>query len=267
MKKAWVQVLGAGEAFSEREGNTAFWFRSNDPSLPEFLVDCGYQVPERYWRALRRERIGKRSRSLQGVFFTHLHADHAFGIVPLLVRFWEESRRETLLIAGPRGVRSYVERLLDLGYPGLREKLSFPLVFHEWKSSETWSWSGLRVRCASTRHSVPNYCLRIEGEGFSFAVSGDGGLTVRVKELLAGVGVHFQECYTAEPRFPTHADLRTSLSMFQAIGNPRLLVFTHLQRSEEVRIRTLLKALRPRGLRVKIARSGQIFLLSDFKSI
>ena len=78
--RAGVRVVGCGEAFDVGLGNTSYLFSGE--GYPALLFDCGYQIPERLW--LNRLHLG-----LDAVFFTHLHADHSFGFVPLMARYWE----------------------------------------------------------------------------------------------------------------------------------------------------------------------------------
>jgi len=122
MSGASIQVIGSGEAFDSELGNTAYLLRGK--GVPGVLFDCGYQVPERLWRT-------RYHASLDAVFFTHLHADHAFGIVPLLTRYWEEKREKPLALIGGPGLEAYVRRHMELGYPGMLQRLKFELEFLE----------------------------------------------------------------------------------------------------------------------------------------
>ena len=100
-----VHVVGAGEAFDSGLGNNSFLLSATRG--PTVLIDCGYQIPERLWaRDLHR--------SIDAIYFTHTHADHAFGVVPLLTRFWEERRKRSLTIIGHRGVEDAHRDPIDL---------------------------------------------------------------------------------------------------------------------------------------------------------
>src|SRR3954452_18272937 len=99
---ATLRVLGTGEAFDTGLGNNSCLLydgKKGSPSkekrIPTFLFDCGYQIPERLWA------LPKLYPELDAVALTHFHADHAFGLAPLLVRFAEEGREEPLGIFGP----------------------------------------------------------------------------------------------------------------------------------------------------------------------
>jgi ribonuclease Z len=241
---ATIQALGVGEAFSSTEGNTAFWVkcgeglaRSKGAPQTRFLVDFGYQIPERLWAL-------SPSPELDAIFLTHFHADHAFGLVPFLVREFEEKRSEPLTVFGPPGVSRFVQKLLDLGYPGVRGRLGFPLQFEVLRPGGVILWRGIRIQAARTRHSVLNLCLQFQGPWGSFSVSGDGALTSESRTLALGSDVHFQECYTVKPGIPTHANLDEILraiedaaSSAEIQGAWRSRIFlTHFSRLERVKI-------------------------------
>jgi ribonuclease Z len=203
MRSACIQVIGSGEAFDSELGNTAYLLRGED--VPCVLLDCGYQVPERLWRTGYHE-------DLDAVFFTHLHADHAFGIVPLLTRFWEEKREKPLTLIGGPGLEAYVRKLLDLGYPGMAQRFRFDLEFLELREGDVLAWRGLSFRGARTVHSVLNLTVRVDfedaaGVAHSFSVSGDGATTSDTRALVEDVGLHLQEIYSVDADIPSHENL------------------------------------------------------------
>ena len=97
-----ITVIGSGEAFDVGLGNNAYLVSAS--RAPNLLIDCGYQVPERLWAS-------GLAKSIDGIYLTHTHADHAFGIAPLITRFWEERRKRRLDIIGHRGIESYFRKI------------------------------------------------------------------------------------------------------------------------------------------------------------
>lgn len=223
--KAAIVVIGSGEAFDADLGNTAYLFRGK--KLPTVLFDCGYQIPERLWKKELHVEI-------DAICFTHLHADHSFGIVPLLVRYWEEGRTAPLQIIGPRGTERFVSRLLDMGYPGLSKRIAFPIRFLVLSPERVLALGDLRLSCASTVHSILNYTVRVEveGKGPSFAVSGDGQITQATKSLVNDVDVLFQEVYNDKPEIPVHADFAT-VSAWIKKSKVKTIVTSHFARSHK----------------------------------
>ena len=76
--KAQLGLIGCGEAFDTGFGNNSCIFFGE--RLPTVLFDCGYQIPERLWA------LAPGLRSVDAVYLTHFHADHAMGLAPLIVR-------------------------------------------------------------------------------------------------------------------------------------------------------------------------------------
>ncbi len=222
-----VQIVGTGEAFDSGLGNNAFLLSGR--GIPRVLIDCGYQVPERLWAS-------GAHKSIDAVYLTHTHGDHAFGIVPLLARYWLERRTRPLTILGHAGVRRYVERLFALGYPSMLERLSFPIEYRTMHPRRALELDGLRLTCARSRHSVPNLSVRFEdSRGRSVAFSGDGDISDETRQLYAGVDVLFHELYRLRRSFPGHTRLPDLRKMVESLEIP-VVVVSHHARRERVRI-------------------------------
>jgi ribonuclease Z len=134
-----VRVFGCGEASDSGVGNNGFLLTGQGSgATARILIDCGYQTPERLW-------ADGLHRGLNAIYLTHTHthADHGFGVVPLLTRYWEERRTRFLTIIGHRGVCSYITKLMNLG---------FKLV----SSSRPLAWGGLTFRTGRSQHGVMN---------------------------------------------------------------------------------------------------------------
>ena len=239
-----LRVLGCGEAFDTGLGNNscllydgAKGVPAQEKRFPTILFDCGYQIPERLWA------LPKLYRELDAVVLTHFHADHAFGLAPLLVRFAEEGRTEPLGIFGPQGAVAFCGRLLDLAYPGIRKKLPFEVEFCEFKSNDSVEWAGLTFSCARSAHSVLNLAVRVEGPGISFAVSGDGQLTPETCELYEGVKFLLHEIYTVQDSIETHCDLK-SLTKFVARSRIERVGITHVSRNQITSMKQAWKELK-----------------------
>jgi ribonuclease BN (tRNA processing enzyme) len=225
---AQLQVIGSGEAFDSGLGNTSYLFTGK--RLPTVLFDCGYQIPERLWAE-------DAHKTIDAICFTHLHADHAFGVVPLLARYWEEKRKRPLRILGPKGTATFLRKLFDLGYPGFMKKIGFTMEFEDLTEKEELNWRGLRFRVARTKHSVLNHTIRVDFAGGSFAISGDGRVKPEGWELVKDVGLLCQECYNKRAEIPVHEDLRT-LEAFMARADVKVkrIGLAHLSRNEKAGI-------------------------------
>jgi ribonuclease Z len=231
-------ILGTGEAFDTGLGNQSTLLLSRTANI---LFDCGYQIPERLW-------LQKEYREVDAAIFSHLHADHCFGIVPLLMRFWEEGRRKPFSIIGRRGVGRYVRELFELGYPGVYRKLRFPIRYREVSADSSFRFKGLKLKFAPTTHSVENLAVRIDAPSWSLAISGDGQLTPESRALFSGVDLLVQELYSVKPKTPVHCDLETLTDYVRSSSVGRIGV-THHARDERSMLRKKVAALRRRDSR------------------
>ena len=198
MSAASVRFLGTGEAFDARP-HTSLLLRTDRATL---LLDCGAFVPPELWRA------EPAAEALDGIWISHLHADHVFGLAALLGRAWEEERRRPLTLLGAQGVRDAVEDLLDRGYPGLRRRFAFPLEEVVVEPGQEVVFRGLALRSALSAHSLRNLSLRVEIPGAApLCYSGDGAPTADSAEL-AREAAWVHECFAADREVPGHASLK-----------------------------------------------------------
>lgn len=81
---------------------TSFLVRFNGRML---LIDCGEgtQIPLK--------KCGWGFKAIDGVLFTHYHADHIAGLPGLLLTLGNSGREEPLLLMGPPGIKTVVEGL------------------------------------------------------------------------------------------------------------------------------------------------------------
>jgi len=244
-----IKIIGCGEAFdSYGFGNNSCVLYGR--SLPTVLFDCGYQIPERLWQ------YPKIYKNLNAIYFTHTHADHIFGIVPLLARYLEEGRRKTLVIFGPKGIKKHALALLKLGYSSVAKKLTFKIVFKELKSGQSFRYENLMFSCARSAHSRVNLSVRVQAKnGKSFGVSGDGNLTPATKKLFSGVDLLLHECFWLKQRENFHSSLET-IYEFAISHGVKKVGLTHQSRLLRGRIEGAVARLGDR--RFFVVKPGQI---------
>lgn len=178
-----------------------------DPALPNtslllcgartLLLDCGYAVPHAFWA------ISSDVDLLDGVWISHGHADHCFGLPALLLWMRLGGRKRPLTILGGPGSRARLEQLLELGYPGsYAPHKCYAIEYVELQPNTTESFGPLELRIAASAHSIVNYALRIDAPGQrSVMYSGDGAVTEGTRALARGVSVLVHECF-----FPARSD-------------------------------------------------------------
>ncbi len=252
---ARLTILGTGEAFDSGRGNNACLLHGTRRAgtVPCLLLDCGYQIPERLWA------LGRVYPRLDGIYLTHLHADHAFGVVPLLTRFFEERRTRPLSLIGAPGLSAYVRKLFALGYPNLYSRLGFELQFIEVRPGIACKWNTLELRVARSLHSVMNYSVRVEKPGgWSFGVSGDGEMTAETEALFDDVDLLFQEIYSDRPA-PLHGNLGQLERFARRARISRVIGVTHHSRQLRARIAARVRELRQKDPRFKSLQPGMVF--------
>jgi ribonuclease BN (tRNA processing enzyme) len=214
-----ITVLGCGEAFDESLPNTSLLIRGADSVV---LLDCGYSVPPQIWRADRDANL------IDLIYISHPHADHMFGLPPLLGRMWEDGRTKPIVLMSQPAVLEKVAYLMELGYPGLRPRFQFPIEFREVAPGAEADFGSMRLRFAPTRHSVTNLAVRMEANGHSVCYSGDGDITAESRVLYEGADIVFHEAYSFE-KSPVHGEINEVLQMGGACG-VRKMALMHVQR-------------------------------------
>ena len=99
---------GVGEAVDERLPNTSILLESQGHRL---LLDCGFTAAHTLFAA-----APDAATTLRGVFISHFHGDHWFGLPALLSRLMVEGRTAPLAIVGLPGVEEKVRGLVPLAY-------------------------------------------------------------------------------------------------------------------------------------------------------
>lgn len=217
-----VLCLGVGEAFDGALGNSSFLVRSRNSLL---LVDCGFNaVPAFFRTALEAD-------ALDAVYLSHFHADHCFGLPALLTKFWEEHRSKPLTIIGRPGAKERTFQLLNLGYPGILEKLPFELQFIE--TTNGFRWNEMQMDFAPTKHSELNHAIRINDGTRIVGFSGDGELTTASKELFSTVELLVHEAFTFEINAPNHGTAKSVLEFAKNhCAALKTLAFVHISSKE-----------------------------------
>lgn len=219
-----ITFLGVGEAFDENIPNTSMLVRTEVEGNPlTVLLDCGYSVPPRLWRQQLQPD------TLDAIWISHFHADHAFGIPPLLVRFWEEKRKKELYFIGQKGIETFVVKCLDLAYPYFYSRLEFSLRFEEVEPARPLKALGMSWITAVNDHPQRNLALRMEGQGKSLFYSGDGRPTSETWTLAKGVDLMVHEAFHLSRQIPGHGTIAGCLEMARDCGAKRLAL-VHIQR-------------------------------------
>lgn len=113
-----VHILGCGSALPTLKHNATSQIVEIRGKM--FMVDCG----EGTQISLRRSHIN--FMKVQGVFISHLHGDHCFGLIGMISTFGMMGRTANLNIYAPAALEPLLEEELDMFCSGLE----FEVVFH-----------------------------------------------------------------------------------------------------------------------------------------
>ena len=242
--EGWMEILflGVGEACDPAYLNTSLLVRPEGAKACTAMLDCGFTVPHRYFLG-----CGD-AEQLEALWISHFHGDHFFGVPLLLLRFWEMGRRQPLRVLGPAGVADRVTAAMNLAYPGLLERLTFPLEFSVVADNEWVEAAGMRWRGAPCEHAQEARAVRLDDGGVSLFYSGDGRPTPASAALARGCACVVHEAFNFAGETVGHGSVSGGIDFARQAG-AGLLALVHVQREERQRhageMQALLGSLKP----------------------
>ena len=220
-----VQFLGTGDAFgSGGRFNTCFLV---DRGARKFLIDCGASA------MIAMRKFGVDPNAIDAIVLSHLHGDH-FGGLPFFIldAQFVSRRRAPLVIAGPQGLATRLETLMEAMFPGMWEKQrEFPiaLVEIEAQTSTPVGPEGPRVTGFPVKHpsGATSFALRIDCDGKTIAFTGDTEWVDILIEVGRDADLFISECYMDERAVPNHLSFATLKERLPECG-ARRIVLTHM---------------------------------------
>lgn len=120
-----------------------------------YLVDCGEGTQHRVLRT------PLSLHSLAGVFITHVHGDHCYGLPGLLASAGLQGRTRPLDIVAPEGIEAWLLATFQL----TQTWLPFQLRFHATEAlleTDEWRDADVAVSTTALAHRVPSYAYRLK---------------------------------------------------------------------------------------------------------
>lgn len=186
---------------------------------------------------------------VHAVFLTHLHSDHMTDFNDLVTMSWAMPRtKRTLRVYGPPGTKGMCADTLHL----LRHDIAWRIAHHAdltWEpdlditesiDGVVFDEAGVRVLVDETKHPpvVPTIGFRVEHEGRSVVIGGDGIPCEGLDRLCAGADAYVQSVLrrpliegVPAPRLQeilTYHSSTEDAAKTAARGGVKTLVFTHL---------------------------------------
>ncbi len=219
-----VIFLGVGEAFDENNPNNSHLILSSKTSL---LLDCGFVVPYQLWKYNNNQSF------LNGVYITHPHADHYFGLPALLVRMYEEKRKRRFTIICQKGFKKIIKAVLEYAYKGCVSNFKFKINFIEVEPGQNIKFNDLNLSFASGQHFVKDLAIKISNGKKTLCYSGDGIVTKQTEELYNNSDLLIHEAYLYDKPYiydkKNHAAIVDLIKMAER-NNIKCLALTHINR-------------------------------------
>lgn len=252
---------GVGEAFDEQLPNCSLWLEAFPGGTSRtVLLDCGFTAPFALFAHLGRDT----ALDLDMVWISHFHGDHFLGLPALLLRFWEEGRDKPLTIVGQEGIEEKTFQAMDLAYPGVRQRFSFPVEFQQAIPGATLLPLGLSLQTAASDHPQPNLSLRLSDGEHSLFYSGDGRPTEASLRLAMEADMIVHESFSLQQDTPGHGTVPGSIEFARTTGSQRLAL-VHLRRDvRHGRREEVLQHMRDaHDLRVSLPEPGDVHMVGE----
>lgn len=216
-----VKVLGCGDALgSGGRLNTCFLLEHREDSL---LLDCGATA------LVAMRQFGVDPNQIGGIVLSHLHADHFGGLPTFLLDAQLVSRRtRPLVVAGPEGLQSRIEALMEAHFPGSTSAARrFAVEFIELSPGMPVA---IGHSATVTGHLVqhpsgsPSLALRVTCDGRTVAYTGDTDWVDAVIAAGRHADLLFAEAYCYERKVRFHLDYTTLRSHLPAIQAKRVVL-------------------------------------------
>lgn len=230
-----VTMLGTGTPFpdSARYGS-AILVEAGGKRL---LFDCGRGA------TIRLSQIARKPSEIDGVFLTHLHADHVVALPDLWLTGWFLERAQPLRVWGPAGTRAMAEHLVAAYAFDLQVRLRPPeslpaataaLDARDVEPGVVYDDGGVRVTAILVDHGTvaPAYGYRVDYDGHSVVISGDTKFSDRLVAAARGADCLIHAAWSPNGASATPPDQRTIASAEDAarvfaLVAPKLAVLTH----------------------------------------
>jgi ribonuclease BN (tRNA processing enzyme) len=210
-----------------------------------YLVDFGPGVVRRAAAAAAKGIPAVRPENLKTAFVTHLHSDHTVGYPDLIFTPWVISRKDTLNVYGPQGLKAMTDHILaawqgdiDIRTKGLEQRWPLRVVAHEIKPGPVYQDALVRVTAIAVPHGQweEAYGYRFDTPDRVIVISGDTRPSPELVKACRRCDILIHEVYplgsrATMPDWPKYrAQYHTSTEELAEIARqsePGLLIVYH----------------------------------------
>lgn len=222
-----IIFIGTGEAFNENQANISILIDGKT----KLLLDCGINNFSKLFKFIPDINF------LDAVYISHFHADHAFGIISLLMRSWEDKRVKPLTIIGQTGIENYCKQIMGLAYSEkMYEKIinQFPINYIEVDEGHEIDFNEYKLKFTKTTHGKRNLAILVSDGQKSICYTGDTKFSEDVIKLAKGCDLLIHESYISkEAAHKEHCSHHDAASVAKLAG-ARKLALVHVRRSEKL---------------------------------
>jgi ribonuclease BN (tRNA processing enzyme) len=213
-----VRAIGIGDAYSREQTNASILLEAKDYKV---LIDCGPTVPFSLWQN------DSEWESLDAIYLTHCHCDHALGISMLIDRLVTLKRIKKLTILSHKENHELIQQLINIKFwPKSEPENSFIEIKDVQEKGKLGVFT---YKIVSTKHSMPNRGICFEYASKSIFVSGDGIIKEDCFELLKNCDVVIMECQSFDnPPLLGHSNLENCEKVAKVLSNVSCYLY-HIQ--------------------------------------
>lgn len=147
-----LTFLGTSAGKPTKERNVSALALEFDQDNKWYLFDCGEATQHQIIHS--RLTVGK----LDTIFITHLHGDHYYGLPGLLSTKKLDTSFRPLTIYGPKGIKKFLECVMDISLENLR----YILKIIEYEAEETYVFDKFRLKILALEHSTESFAFYIK---------------------------------------------------------------------------------------------------------
>lgn len=216
-------VLGSGTSVPHAQrSSSGFWCETSGGSI---LLDCSPSVIHRMaeesldWAAL------------DAIWISHFHLDHCGGLTPFLFGIKHapdtRDRQKPLRLAGPPGMRKYIEAIDAAGNYGLLDQ-RFPVDVVELEQlTPTTLFDGVTMTTLKTPHTDESHAVRIDDGEISLVFTADTGFATELSTFANGIDLFVLECsFIKNKPVEKHLELAEAMHLVRR-AKPKRAMLTH----------------------------------------
>ena len=244
-----VRFFGSGDSFGDGGRFQACILVEHDGFRA--LLDCGASS------LVAMKKAGFEPNTIDAVFVTHFHGDHAGGIPYLILDGQFRKRERPLTIAGPSGIRERMTAIFEAALPtSSTTRQAFSVTYADLSERAT-RCGPIDVTALPVAHlaATTPVGLRLRLGPTTIGYTGDTDWCDALPRLADGADLFIAEAYSFEKQIPQHLSHATLVAHREELRAKRI-VLTHPGVETLARRAELVWELAEDGLLIDLAPRG-----------